>query len=261
MFVKRLIPGASSAGHYTSAKAIARAALPVFYALSSAIYPALSNAYATGDSARFREYIHKAHRSALMVLLPLTIVVTWDSGEILSTLFGNDYVEGAPVLAWLTLSFSFLALFIVHKSIITGCGFPTIVSLLTSALLPLCIILQLILIPVFGLAGAALACALTHMVGAGCSMTIVQKKFRAGFHLTSTVRIVCVSFLLFFLDVILTWSGLGLIPKLIILATLYLLGLGACRELRFHELREFLADLQKGSEKNQMQAAAPGSEE
>lgn len=221
MFVKKLVPDNASAGHYTSAKALAQAALFMFYAFSSALYPAVSNAYSKGDMTGLKQYIQQANRVLLMVLLPLMIVVYLDSTEIISLFFGGEYVEAAPILQWLIVSFSALAGFIVHKTVITGCGFPTISSSLPLLILPLCIGLHLTLIPVFGVVGAAMASTLTYMIGGCCSLAILYIKFKAGFHRTSTLRIVVAALLLLLSDIALTRMGLNFILKIPFLAAFY----------------------------------------
>ena len=245
MFVTRLVPSAFSTGHYTSAKALTQAPLFVFYALSSALYPAVSNAFSNENWIRLKKYIHQAHRLLLMVLLPPIIFISCDSAEIITLFYGIDYVEGAPALRWLIFSSSILAILVIHQTIITGCGFPKISSLLTLSLLPICVVLHLTLIPVFGLVGAAVASALTFMIGACCSLTILYVKFKAGFHLTSTLRILGAASLMFVLDVVLTWLGLSLIPKLTVLTVFFLIVLGAFGELRRSELRELVEHFQK----------------
>lgn len=245
MFVKKMVPDTLSTGHYTSAKALARVPLFIFLALASALYPAVSNAFSTGDWFKLRLYIRKANRMLLMALLPLTILVIWNSTEIIRIVFGNEYVEGAPALRWLICSFSILGLFIVHKTIITGCGSPIISSVLTLLLLPLCLFFQLTFIPIFGLLGAAMASTLTSMIGACCSLVILYKKFKAGFHLSSTLRILTAGSLMLVLDVMLTWLGLALILKLTVLTVCYLIALGALGELRRGEIREFIEIFKK----------------
>ena len=46
---------------------------------------------------------------------------------------------GAGALRWLILSFSLLSFFIIHKTIITGCGHPRLAGLLTVIMLPVCV--------------------------------------------------------------------------------------------------------------------------
>lgn len=253
MFVKKLATGAASAGHYTSAKAIAHVIPLAFYALSAALYPAVSSAYSSGDMTSLKGYIWKANRLLLQVILPMFIVVTLNSRGILRLIFGEEYVAAAPALPWLMLAFCMLAVFIIHKTIITGCGFPRISSAITLVLLPICVTSLVILIPAYGLIGAAIASALTFSIGMISSTVILFLKFKVGFNVTSTVRIFLAALLMLVIDLVLAKFGVLLIPKMFMMGFGYLLGLSLLGELQLAQLRElagdFIAGMKWGNDK------------
>jgi O-antigen/teichoic acid export membrane protein len=251
MFVKNLVPGAASAGYYTSAKAMANVIPFAFFALSVALYPAVSNVYSSGDMTSLRDYIRKANRLLLQVVLPVFIMVSLNSKGILRLIYGVEYLAAAPVLCWLMLAFCMLAIFIIHKSIITGCGFPWISSAITLMLLPVFITLQVIFIPVYGLVGAAIASVVTFSIGMISSTIIVFLKFKAGFYVTSTIRIFLAALFILVIDLILAKFGVLLIPKLIIIGFIYLLILRLLGELQPDQLRElageFIGGIKRGN--------------
>lgn len=239
MFVKRLVVGDASTGYYTSAKALAQVTPFAFYALSGALYPAVSSAYSSGDTDKLKRYIKQANRLLIMVILPLVLWVSWDSEAIISLFFSDCYIPGAFPLRWLMLSFSLMAIFIIHKTIITGCGFPKISSILTVSLLPICVISQFSLIPIYGLTGAAVASMLTFLLGTCCSFLVIYLKFRAGFYAASSLRIIASAIFTFAVDVLLTSLEFPLIPKLILLVLLYAAVLRLFGEWRTGMLKEF----------------------
>jgi O-antigen/teichoic acid export membrane protein len=189
MFVKRLIPEAASTGWYTAAKALAQMTPFAFYALSSALYPAISGAQAAGDTDKVRRYVEQSNRLLLAVTLPL-VILGWRNAEgIIQLVYGNDYQGAVPALGWLLISFALLSFFIVHKTILTGCGYPKISALLTLSLLPLSVVLLLLIIPVWGLPGAAMAVMLTFAVGVLISTSLISSRIKAGFRSASVLRI------------------------------------------------------------------------
>ena len=253
MFVKKLVSGAASAGYYTSAKAIANIAPFAFAALAAALYPAVSSAYSSGNMASLKDYIWKANRLLLQVLLPMFIVVSLDSKGILNLIYGEKYLAAAPALCWLMLAFCMLAIFSIHRSIIIGCGFPTVFSTITLMLLPVCITLQVILIPIYGLVGAAIASALTFSIGVISSTIIIFLKFKGSFNATSTIRIFLAALFILIIDLILAKFGVMLILKLIIIGFIYLLILRFVGELQPDQLRElageFIGGIKRGNKK------------
>lgn len=245
MFVKKLVPDGSYTGYYTSAKTIAQVAPFGFFALTSALYPAVASAFSTGNMIKLKDYIQQAHRFTLVIILPLFLIVFWDNVGMINLFYGAKYTPAASALRWLMLSFSLLSFFLIHRAIIAGCGFPKTAGALTLTLLPICVTLHLVLIPVYGIVGAAVASATTTFAGVVASMIVVYHKFNAGFHLPSTLRIVCAALLVFILDVALTQLGLALIPKWVVLGIVYVLVLRMMGEWRVEEFRELFVDFFK----------------
>jgi O-antigen/teichoic acid export membrane protein len=217
MFVKRLIPRSEAAGWYTSAKALAYAVPFTFYALSSALYPAVSNAYASGDSRMLRGYIRKSNQLLLILILPAVVIAMSNPSDIIVFFYGSGYTEAAQALQWLVPAFSLLAVFIIHKSIITASGFPKVSSTLTLTLLPLCIGMQLMMIPWWGLSGAAFAAAGTFFLGATGSSIFISLKFRALIEWKMLIRILLAGGVLLAFQAALIRLPLSLIPRLLIL--------------------------------------------
>jgi len=238
MFVKKLVANAPSAGYYTSAKTMAQITLFAFFALSNALYPAISSAYSQENTEKLKDYIQQAHRLLLVVILPLFLLVFWDAAGLIRLFYGSKYLQGAPSLQWLMLSFSLMALFIIHKTVITGCGFPKVASVITLGLLPICVTLHLILIPIHGIVGAAMASTITSLCGVIVSMTIIYSKFKAGFMPFSTLRIIIAALVIFGMDILFSGWGVHLVPKLAILALLYLIVLRLLGEWKLGELRD-----------------------
>lgn len=246
MFVKRLVPGAASAGFYTSAKTIAQVTPFAFAALAAALYPAISHTHSSGDMTGLKDYIWKANRLLLQITLPVFIVVSLNSKGFLRLIFGEEYLAAAPALRWLVLAFCMLAMFIIHRSIIVGCGFPMLISAITLILLPVCVTLQLILTPLYGIIGAAFASALTFGIGVITSTVVIYSKFKAGFNAKSTIRIFVAALGVLVLELILTKIGVVLIPKLLIIGFMYLFILRVIGELQPDQLREFAREFLGG---------------
>ncbi len=243
MFVKRLVPQSEAAGWYTSAKALAYAVPFTFYALSAALYPAVSNAYASGEHRMLRGYIRKANQLLLILILPAVVVSVKDPRSVIVFFYGSGYAEAAAAFRWLVPAFSLLAIFIIHKSIITASGFPKVSSTLTLILLPICIGLQLLMIPLWGLAGAACAAAGTFSLGALGSSLFISLKFKALIERRVLIRIFLAGMLLFAFDIVLSRFSLHLIPKLLILGGFYFGTLKLFGIWRFSQFRELFAGM------------------
>ena len=240
MFVKKLVPGAASAGYYTSAKAMAHAVPFAFFALSGALFPAVSNAYSAGEFEHLKAYIKKANQLLLFITAPVAVLVIKNAADILGFIYGEAYLSGAAPLRFLIIGFSLLAFFIVHKTIITGCGFPKVSSALTLILLPVCVILQLVLIPIYGLIGAAVASALSFCIGGIGSTAFIYFKLRSGFAIASSFKIVGSTVLVLAMDFLLANWGIPLIPKFFLLAAVYLIFLRVLGEWNPQQIKDLI---------------------
>ncbi len=240
MFVKKLVPGAASSGYYTSAKAMAHAVPFAFFALSGALFPAISNAYSSGDFDTLKGYIKKANRLLLFITAPIIVLVLRNAAGIIGFIYGKDYLSGAESLQWLIVGFSFLAFFIIHKTIITGCGFPKVSSAITLTLVPVCVILQLFLIPAYGLVGAAMASTLTFFLGVLASTIFINWKLKGGFAFLSSIKIIGSTLAVLGMDILLTGWGVILIPKLMVLSACYITFLWILGEWSPEQLRDLM---------------------
>jgi O-antigen/teichoic acid export membrane protein len=230
MFVKRLVPGEASAGYYTSGKTLAQVAPFAFYALSNALYPAVSAAQAAGDHALLRRYVEQSNRLLLMVVLPMIIIGFRNAEAITTFVYGDRYLSGADALRWLLIAFSLLSFFIIHKTIITGCGDAKTPGWLTVVLLPVCVGLQLLLVPWLGLKGAALASLVTFAAGVVGSQAILYARLRAAFAKPSTLRIIVASLAVLAVDFVLSLYSAPLWCKILTAMIVYLGILGLTGE-------------------------------
>jgi stage V sporulation protein B len=240
MFVKGMIKDSSSAGFYTSAKAMAQSTPFAFYALSSALYPAISRTQAEGNMEKMRTYIHQANRLLLMAILPLLVIVCLNSQAILQMMYGKRYLPAAEPLSLLMISFSLMSIFIIHRTFITGSGHPKTSSLLTLALLPVCIISNLILIPQFGLSGAAYASIITFLAGSIGAGIIVFVKFRAGFEWRSSLNIIIAATVILITNRLLSTLGMPIILSIALLGSVYLGMLWLLGEWKISKIRELI---------------------
>jgi stage V sporulation protein B len=237
MFVKRWLPGDANAGWYTSAKALAQITPFAFYALSSALYPAVSAAQSSGDQKLLKRYVEQSNRLLLLIGVPITVLGFLYSKEIMGLVYGQQYLTGAAALRWLILSFSLLSFFIIHKTIITGCGYPRLAGFLTLLMLPVCVTLQWVLIPQLGLTGAALATTLTFAVGVLGTLGVIYSQHKSGFDLISTIRIMTGGVVVLAAGLILAQFELSVILKLTLLLLVYLGILRITGEFNLQTLR------------------------
>jgi len=110
---------------------------------------------------------------------------------------------------------------------------------LALALLPLDFLLNLFLIPRFGLSGAAAATTLACLAGFIVSAFFVQKKFGRLMRGNSLLKILLSSFLLYIVTRLWPVSGWTLVPYGLGLFTSYIVLLTLLKEIRREDLKLF----------------------
>lgn len=177
--VKALIKEGQAAGFYAAALAMTRPPYFVSFAFAFTLLPLISHLTSLNHLQEASRYINKSLRYLLILLVPLAFFTNSMSGPILQLIYSSRYLPAARPLGILIFGIIFLTFFSVLTAVINGSGKPKTSMALASAILPLDFILNWLLIPRFGLSGAAAATALASLAGMIGAALVVQKKFGA----------------------------------------------------------------------------------
>lgn len=161
-------------GHYRVAIQVADGLGVVLLALSIVIGPQIAKLSAQNDWTSLQQLIQYSHRIGAALLFPLGLAVAAFSSTVLVVAFGDVYKPAADALAILAISkiayatvgFSGLALSMLGKA-----GVATVITLISVFLN---IIMNLTLIPVYGIEGAALATGVSQVVAAGLGVVYIR---------------------------------------------------------------------------------------
>ena len=144
-------------GYYTSADPIARIPLIISISVATAILPAASEAVSLKNKALLDTYVFESYRYVVMTVFPLCIGIALFAQPIMSTFFGPEFSPGWPVLSILVVGMTFYSLFMVSASISQGVGHPRIPMYILILGTILNLILNYIMVQLYGIVGAAIA--------------------------------------------------------------------------------------------------------
>ncbi len=156
LVIGRYLP-AQDAGYYTTADPIARLPLIISLSVAAVILPAASEAASLKDKVLLENYITQSYRYVVLLVFPLCVGIAIFAQPLLGLLFGSDYIFGAPVLSILVVGMTFYTLFMVSSSIIQGMGYPRLPMIILILGTVLNIILNFLMVPMYGIIGAAIA--------------------------------------------------------------------------------------------------------
>jgi O-antigen/teichoic acid export membrane protein len=133
----------------------------ILQAASAVLRPSFAKFYAAGNLRHLDNLYQKSTRVIMISTLPIVIAFVVMGGEILGFVFGSKYVVGASALAILAVGYFANISFGAIGSLMQMIGQEKSTAFFLWVTSVFNVILNLLLIPLFGLNGAAIATAIT----------------------------------------------------------------------------------------------------
>lgn len=156
---------ASEVGIYNVALPIARLLRVVVTAFAIIFLPIASELYAMGREEELRNIYSTVTRWVFSLILPGSLLMILFSKSIIEILFGLEFVDGARALSILVFGLLFGYTVGLNAQILQVYGKTKIIMLYTSISATANFVLNLFLIPLYGLNGAAIATASSFILG------------------------------------------------------------------------------------------------
>ncbi len=223
-------------GYYTAASTLAKPPFFIFAAVSGTLFPSIANAYAKNDKKLTSRYITQSLRYLLLLLVPLTFMVSATSENLISLVYTSTYVPAGPALGILIFGIGFMTLTTVLNAVIMGIGKPWISLTIALVIIPIAVVLNLILIPLYQLNGAAIATTVTAFIGTLISASYVFRKFKPLVSPLSFVRILIVSLFIYLISSSYPLAGILLPLEYAFLFLIYFATLRIVGELKNEDI-------------------------
>ena len=176
--------------------AVPTARLVMFFsgAVTIALMPLTSSLFAKKEFKLLRQLLNMIYKLSLLFFLPIGIVLVLYSDLVLKTIFSSEYLIAKTALQILTIGMLFNLFFTINTNILNGVGKPKINYSVTAIGAILNIILNAILIPNYGINGAAFATSLSYLMMCFLSFIYVNKNLKSmNFNLNNIFKILIIS--------------------------------------------------------------------
>lgn len=208
-------------GVYSAALIIASAILFIYTAFSFNFRPIIAEYFALNDFESMKQIYITITKWIFFITLPLLIYIIIFSKNILQLIYGNSYVYGYLALSILSIGISMNGL--------TGLSGETLISIRESKLnlyseitgASTNIILNIILIPFFGILGAAIGTSLSLVFRNSTSLYFVHKKLNFNPYNSNYIKITIIS-IISFLIIYLIFIKINAYYKFIVILPVYL---------------------------------------
>ncbi len=237
LFVKSILQSNREAGLYTSASNISKFPFILFSSFSTVLLPSISRAYFLNDIELFKKYTNQSLRYLLLLMFPIVAILSATSGGIIEIFYSNKYSGAASALSILLFGGAFSIILSILGSVIIGCDKPKTMMYITLILLPLDIILNKFLIPLYRLDGAATATAITFLFGTLMAGIYIYYKFKTLMGLLSFFKISLASAIIYFISIKFSVAGIAVFGEYLILFILYILLLFLFKEIKKEDIK------------------------
>ena len=166
---------ATDVGYYGVAVGLSKFFWLVPQAIQSITYPATTEYWANKNHSALQVMIDKSMKYTACVLFPIGLGVGFFAKEIITTIFGDAFIHAVLPLQILVAG---TVIFGVGKSIggsVTSTGRPDIILKLTGISATINIVLNALLIPIYGISGAAMATAISLAIGSLLGIFVTVK--------------------------------------------------------------------------------------
>lgn len=147
------------------------AALPtsklLFYfsgSLGFVIFPLVSEIWAKGEQRKLHAGMSTIYTYTSLTMIPFGLILVAFPEIVLRVLFGEVYVPARTALQVLSIGSIFFTLFSLNANLFSGIGKPKITTIIVLAGAACNLLLNLLLIPLYGILGAAIATGFTYLL-------------------------------------------------------------------------------------------------
>lgn len=213
-------------GDYVAALSLARVPNLLTFVLASVLVPSIAKALSTGDRDGAVRLVLGTTRLLTVLLLPCGALIVVNAGELMALFFSESYRPGGRFLALLILAqglgFTFLG---ALQAILIGTGDAAIAARRIYIGLAIAVALNVILIPLYGATGAAIAAVLSFAITVLLVAQLVRRRMGVLLETRRALLALMASVLIAVAGWLIPATGLMVLLELTVLGIAYL-GMG-----------------------------------
>ncbi|MFA6420430.1 MAG: flippase [archaeon] len=203
LMLKALSPNSISsslAGVYSASGTLSRMMLIFATTFATILIPIIANKKEQQGKTFF--YLKNSSRYLLLVTAPILAVLLLDPKTVITLFYSQSYASGWTALAILSTGIFFYGFFQLFSSAFIALGKEKILMGISISMLALSFILNLTLIPLLSIEGAALSTAISILLGTILAWAILSKERNFTFNIANLKIIICCAIASIFLIII-----------------------------------------------------------
>ncbi|MBL7056535.1 flippase [Candidatus Woesearchaeota archaeon] len=167
--------GLTAVGLYSVALPTSKIFLFFPRALGGVLFPLTSEFWTAGKKSLIKEGLESLFKYSMIIIVPSVLVMFSFSDILINLLFGTSYISASDTLKILSIGMIFGTLSGISTNFFSGIGKPQINSKIIYAAAIFNLIINLVLIPVWGIIGAAISTTISYIIMAVLGLTKIKK--------------------------------------------------------------------------------------
>lgn len=202
-------------GFYSAAYTLIAALEIIPTAIMMSIFPIMAS-YSKSSRESLELLYEKSFRLTLMIALPIAIIGTFYSKEIILLIYGSEFLPSSKALSILIWSVVFLFMNILFGNLIISMGKEKVIAYTAVTMALFNIVLNYLLIPEYSYFGASIATVFTEFLGAMVAFYYIYTNFIGKLYLITTIKLLSMNILLYFILMILNF-----IPVVLLIPSIF----------------------------------------
>jgi len=245
-FVRACAPNAGlNTGYYTCSQQFARIPYMFIYALGLTIFPNIAALSKNPDQAG--RVVAKGLRWGILLVLPIACLISALAPELTGWVYGADTIPAGAPLRVLVFGQAILAILYLLSVILTASGKPWVACSLVGGTLVIDAALNYLLVPRFGIQGAAWATSISAFLGVVAASCAVKIRFHRLLNPRHVLNIVLAGEIIFLFGILTHPEGWLLPVAFVLLGLLGISIMVLLREIDRDDLRMLKSIFQRKS--------------
>ena len=225
LFVKHFMVNSSGTGIYTAASAFAKPAYWALFSFGTVALPLLTSSFRDGDIPQCRIYLAQVLRYSTLLVLPFVVLVVATSEEFIVFFYTQKYALAHQPLSILVVGIWCVGLISIMAHAMIAIGKEKLMALLSVGAILLDLLLNAMLVPRYGLAGAALATSLSAVLLLAASGMFVSRQIAIKLRPLRLLRLGLLCLLLYLASGTQALAGMPLLIRYVLLYSGFVAGL------------------------------------
>ena len=165
VFFLEYYSGNDAVGSYAAAYRLTEAIPIAATAVTGSLFPVVCQLFHQGDTVLLEKVVRGSQKILLAMALPAVLILVWHALPIVRALYGGRFDSSAQALAILGCGQIFVYNNILSSTLLVASNRGRQLMLITLGMLCLNVVLNFLIIPIYGVPGAATTTVLTEMAG------------------------------------------------------------------------------------------------